>query len=93
MKLIIEIDEADREDIGNIHFVREDLKLKIGKVIMNGTPLDDVLNKIKAEISCNIVEDDTSGNIPARLRADWDAANKAHMIDIALIDRYKGESI
>lgn len=45
-KIVIEIDEADREDIGNIHFVREDLKFKIGKAIMNGTPLE----KIKAEI-------------------------------------------
>ena len=46
MKLIIDIPEEDRKDIGNIHFVREDLKFKIGKAIMNGIPLDDV----KAEI-------------------------------------------
>lgn len=47
MKLIIDIPEEDRKDIGNIHFVREDLKFKIGKAIMNGIPLDDV----KAEIT------------------------------------------
>lgn len=46
MKLIIDISEEDRKDIGNIHFVREDLRFKIGKAIMRGTPLDDV----KAEI-------------------------------------------
>jgi len=46
MKLIIDIPEEDRKDIGNIHFVREDLKFKIGKAIMNGIPLDDV----KAEL-------------------------------------------
>ena len=46
MKLIIDISEKDRKDIGNIHFVREDLRFKIGKAIMRGTPLDDV----KAEI-------------------------------------------
>lgn len=39
MKLIIDIDEEDRADIANIHFVREDLKFKIGKAIMSGTPL------------------------------------------------------
>ena len=38
MKLIIDIDEEDRADIANIHFVREDLKFKIGEAIMNGTP-------------------------------------------------------
>ena len=59
--------------------------------VKNGTPLNDVLDKIRAEISCNIVEDDTSGNTPNRLRADWDAANKAHMIDIAILNRYKAE--
>lgn len=46
MKLIIDISEEDRKDIGNIHFVREDLKFKIGKAIMNGTPLDDVKDEI-----------------------------------------------
>lgn len=47
MKLIIDIPEEDRKDIGNIHFVRENLKFKIGKAIMNGTPLDDVKAKIQ----------------------------------------------
>ena len=47
MKLIIDISEEDRKDIGNIHFVREGLKFKIGKAIMNGTPLDDVKAEIK----------------------------------------------
>ena len=46
MKLLIDISEEDREDISNIHFIREDLKFKIGKAIMNGTPFDSV----KAEI-------------------------------------------
>ena len=52
----------------------------------------DVLDKIRAEIACHIIEDDTSGNIPARLRADWTAANKAHLIDIAILDKYIAES-
>ncbi len=47
--------------------------------------INNVLNKIKSEILCNIVEDDE--NSPARLRADRDAANKAHMIDIAIIEK------
>ena len=50
MKLIIDIPEEDRKDIGNIHFVREGLKFKIGKAIMNGTPLDDVIEDIKAAV-------------------------------------------
>ena len=50
------------------------------------------LDKIRAEIACHIIEDDTSGNTPARLRADWEASNKAHLIDIAIIDKYKAES-
>ena len=50
MKLIIDISEEDRKDIGNIHFIREDLKFKIGKAIMNGTPLDDVKAEIAEEI-------------------------------------------
>ena len=51
-----------------------------------------VLDKIRAEIACSIIEDDTSGNTPARLRADWAAANKAHLIDMAILDKYKAES-
>ena len=39
MKIVIEIDEEDWKDINDIHFIREDLKFKIGKVIMKGTPL------------------------------------------------------
>lgn len=50
-------------------------------------------DKIIAEISCNIIEDDTSGNTPARLRADWAAANKAHRIDIAILNKYKSEMV
>jgi len=48
MKLIIDIDEEDRKDIGNMHFVREDLKFKIGKAIIHGTPLDS--NSERAEV-------------------------------------------
>lgn len=50
MKLIIDIDEEDRKDIGNMHFVREDLKFKIGKAIIHGTPLDEVRAEIAEEI-------------------------------------------
>ena len=39
MEIVIDIDEEDWEDINNIHFIREDLKFKIGKAIMKGTPL------------------------------------------------------
>jgi hypothetical protein len=39
MKIVIEIDEEDWKDINDIHFIREDLKFKIGKTIMKGTPL------------------------------------------------------
>ena len=39
MQIVIDIDEEDYKDINNIHFIREDLKFKIGKAIMNGTPL------------------------------------------------------
>ena len=39
MKVVIDIDEEDWKDINDIHFIREDLKFKIGKTIMNGTPL------------------------------------------------------
>lgn len=49
MKLIIDITEEDRKDIGNIHFVREDLKFKIGKAIMNGTPLDGNSDRAEAQ--------------------------------------------
>jgi hypothetical protein len=36
MKIVIEIDEEDWKDINDIHFIREDLKFKIGKAIMKG---------------------------------------------------------
>lgn len=39
MKIVIEIDEEDWKDINDIHFIREDLKFKIGKAIMKGIPL------------------------------------------------------
>lgn len=39
MKIVIDIDKEDWKDINNIHFIREDLKFKIGKAIMNGTQL------------------------------------------------------
>ena len=58
MKLIIDIPEEDREDICNIHFVREDLKFKIGKAIQNGTPLDDIKAENKGEWI--VREDNTS---------------------------------
>ena len=67
-------------------------KYEAVKMSIEALEQESILDKIKSEILCNIVEDDTSGNTPARLRADWDAANKAHMINIALIDRYKVES-
>ena len=71
-------------DTGNMGEIIENLEA-ISKTLEQ----EPILDKIRAEISCNIIEDDTSGNTPARLRANWDAANKAHMIDIAIIDRYK----
>lgn len=49
-------------------------------------PTQEIFNKIRTEIACNIVEDDT--NAPARLRADWAAANKAHRLDMAILDKY-----
>ena len=39
MQIVIDIEEEDRKDINNIHFIREDLKFKIGKAIMDGIPL------------------------------------------------------
>ena len=39
MKIVIEIDKEDWKDINYIHFIREDLKFKIGKAIMKGKPL------------------------------------------------------
>ena len=39
MQIVIDIDKEDWKDINDIHFIREDLKFKIGKAIMNGTPL------------------------------------------------------
>jgi len=79
-KIVIEIDEADREDIGNIHFVREDLKFKIGKAIMNGTPLNEVLDKIKAEIrEFSVVDESGTYRI------------STYLVD-QIIDKYKAES-
>ena len=61
MKIVIDIDEEDWKDINDIHFIREDLKFKIGKAIMKGTPLpekhgrliyaDDIMNDIKNDIN------------------------------------------
>jgi len=73
-------DEWCNKDYDDLDFLTDEEKVIV---------INNVLDKIKSEILCNIVEDDE--NSPARLRADWDAANKAHMIDIALIDRYRGE--
>jgi hypothetical protein len=39
MQIVIDIDKEDLKDINDMHFIREDLKFKIGKAIMNGTPL------------------------------------------------------
>ena len=50
MKIVIDIDEEDIKDIGNLHFIREDLKFKVGKAIMNGTPLTELIEDIKADI-------------------------------------------
>ena len=73
-----------------IHAIRwNDMpKKEVLEMAIKALEQETVLNKIRAEISCNIVEDDTSGNTPARLRADWEAANKAHMKDIAILDKY-----
>ena len=96
MKIIIDIPEVTANEIkDNAMFAKEiasSVKWDITSAIVNGTPLNEVLDKIRDVISCNIIEDDTSGNTPTRLRADWDAANKAHMIDMAIIDKYKAES-
>ena len=50
MEIVIDIDEEDWKDINDIHFIREDLKFKIGKAIMKGTPLPKLLSKIKDDI-------------------------------------------
>lgn len=50
MKIVVDIDEEDKKDIGNLHFIRESLKFKVGKAIMNGIPFDSVIEDIKAEI-------------------------------------------
>ena len=91
MKLIIDIPEEIYERCRKYELHCGEAEVLEGAVA-NSTPLNEVLDKIRDVISCNIIEDDTSGNTPTRLRADWDAANKAHMIDIAIIDRYKAES-
>ena len=50
MKLIIDISEYNKEWIGNLHFIPEELKFEIGNAIMDGTPFDSVIEDIKAEI-------------------------------------------
>ena len=56
MKMVIEIDEEDWKDINDIHFIREDLKFKIGKAIMKGTPLPEHHGRLidKTELSDHI---------------------------------------
>ena len=51
MKLIIDISEYNKEWIGNLHFIPEELKFEIGNAIMDGTPFDSVIEDIKAEIN------------------------------------------
>ena len=82
MKLIIDISEEDRKDIGNIHFIREDLKFKIGKAIMNGTPLDDVKTEI-GQFREALAEKAPSLN---------DLINAQRTVDVCLgiIDKYIG---
>ena len=88
MKLIIDIPEEDRKDIGNIHFVREDLKFKIGKAIMNGTPLDDV----KAEIEKQIERTGSTQEVTPFTIADaviQECPNKAWLEDVIFyLDTY-----
>ena len=43
MKLIIDISEYNKEWIGNLHFIPEELKFEIGNAIMDGTPFDSVI--------------------------------------------------
>lgn len=60
MKIVIEIDEEDWKDINDIHFIREDLKFKIGKAIMKGTPLPAnhgrLIDADALEYTCNVDE-------------------------------------
>lgn len=72
--------------------IKEKAKDDFIKLCEEDAEQTNILDNIRAEISCHIIEDDTSGNTPARLRADWAAANKAHLIDIAILDKYKRES-
>ena len=50
MKVVIDIDEEDRKDICNLHFIRESLKFKVGKAIMKGTSFDSVVKDIELDI-------------------------------------------
>lgn len=62
MKLIIDISEYNKEWIGNLHFIPEELKFEIGNAIMDGTPFDSVIEDIKAEINKNIINEYTGKN-------------------------------
>lgn len=64
MKIVIDIDKEDWKDINNIHFIREDLKFKIGKAIMNGTPLP------KGHLDL-IERDDVDISLPCFGTDDW----------------------
>ena len=69
MKIVIDICEEDWKDINDIHFIREDLKFKIGKAIMKGTPLPKRHGRIIDESKINKVyaykEEAIANNIKA----------------------------
>ena len=50
MKLIIETSKYNKEWIGNLHFIPEELRFEIGNAIIDAIPFDSVLEDIKAEI-------------------------------------------
>ena len=54
MKLIIEISKYNKEWIGNLHFIPEELRFEIGNAIIYATPFDSVLEDIEAQIASNL---------------------------------------
>ena len=50
MKLIIDISEYQKKWIGNLHFIPEEITYEIGDAIIEGTPLDSVINDIRKEL-------------------------------------------
>jgi hypothetical protein len=65
MQIVIDIDEEDWKDINDIHFIREDLKFKIGKAIMKG--------KLLPELHGRLIDADA---IPRHLVRDIDEIDK-----------------